>query len=243
MRPLVCKVADFVVEFLNLSLDSQKYFENFLSGDSPEVSFEISEQDIQFEINAVDGKCTRINAELAAALRKFAYWMLDSKAFLLHSSLIEVNGTGICFAAPSGTGKTTHTRLWKQLLGDNMTVINGDKPIIRFFENEKYPLGYGTPWCGKERYGINGKVPIKHICFIERSDKNVCEKLEVSEILQLFFKQIFIKRQNPAMVSKTLKLADMFLNNLSVWKIKCNMDISAAKVAYNTIFKENANET
>ena len=61
--------------------------------------------------------------------------------------------------------------------------------------------------------------------------------------MQLFFKQIFIKRQNPAMVSKTLKLADMFLNNVSVWKIKCNMDISAAKVAYNTIFEENTNET
>jgi hypothetical protein len=45
------------------------------------------------------------------------------------------------------------------------------------------------------------------------------------------------------MVSKTLKLADMFLNNVSVWKIKCNMDISAAKVAYNTIFEENTNET
>ena len=76
MRPLVCRIADFVVEFINLSLDSQKYFENFLSGDTPEVSFEISEQDIQFEINAVNGKCTRINAELTATLRKFVYWII-----------------------------------------------------------------------------------------------------------------------------------------------------------------------
>lgn len=239
---MVCKLADFIIEFNNISPASEKFFYKYLSNQEPEFSFEITDYDIENENVRVNGKYPIENSELTAMLRKFAYWMLDNYAFLLHSALIDVNGTGVAFAAPSGTGKTTHMKLWKQLLDDGVTVINGDKPIVRFFENEPYPMGYGTPWCGKERYGINGKVPIKHFCFIERSDTNSCEKLNKADVLQLFFRQILIPIRNPVAVSKTLKLANMFLNNVTVWKIKCNMDISAAEVAYNTIFKENNNE-
>ena len=239
---MICKLADFTVEYINPSSNVEKYFENYISTEQPEISFEISSDDVEAIINSVNGACTRINAELVSMLRKFCAWALDKNTFFLHSALIDVNGTGVAFAAPSGTGKTTHMRLWQQLLGNKMTVVNGDKPIVRFFDDTKYPVGYGTPWCGKERYGINGKTEIKHFCFIERSETNSCEKVESSQVLDLFFKQVILPRNKPDSISKTLKLADMFLKNVTVWKIKCNMDISAAKVAYDTIFKENTNE-
>lgn len=239
---MVCKLADFIVEFKNITMEAQKYFENYLSTEDIQVSFEITTEDIEYEISNINGKCTRLNAELSAMLRKFSMWVLDKNAFYLHSVLIETHGVGVAFAAPSGTGKTTHMRFWTELLGEKMRIINGDKPIVRFFDDIKYPVGYGVPWCGKERYGINDKIEIKHICFIERSETNSCEKVDASEVLNLFFKQVILPRNKPDSISKTLKLANMFLNNVTVWKIKCNMDISAAKVAYDTIFKENTNE-
>lgn len=233
---MVCNIADFIIEFKNTSPDIEKLFQNYLSDKIPEITFEISPKEVDFEVEYVNGQCTRINAELTAMLRKFYRWILDYNSFLLHSALISVDNTGVAFAAPSGTGKTTHMRLWQKLLGDKLTVINGDKPIVRFFDGVKYPVGYGTPWCGKERYGINSKVQIKHFCFIERSETNSCEEISPKDILNLFFKQILIPLNEPILVSKTLKLANEFLNNVTVWKIKCNMDISAAEVAYNTIF-------
>ncbi len=239
---MICKLADFIVEFINITPEAQNYFENYLSNENPQVTFEITSQDIEYEISNINGKCTRLNAELSAMLRKFSMWTLANDAFYLHSALIDVDGVGVAFAAPSGTGKTTHMRLWGELLGDKMRIINGDKPIARFFYDKQYPIGYGLPWCGKERYEINDKVEIKHFCFIERSETNSCEKVVASEYLNLFFKQILLQRNNPAAVAKTLNLADKFLKNVSIWKIKCNMDISAAEVAYNTIFKENINE-
>lgn len=233
---MVYNIADFTVEFKNPSLQAQENFLKYISDDIPQVSFDITQKDIQFEIDYLKGNCTLLNAELTAILRKFYRWILDYNSFLLHSALISVDNTGVAFAAPSGTGKTTHMRLWQKLLGDKLTVINGDKPIVRFFDGVKYPVGYGTPWCGKERYGINSKVQIKHFCFIERSETNSCEEISPKDILNLFFKQILIPLNEPILVSKTLKLANEFLNNVTVWKIKCNMDISAAEVAYNTIF-------
>lgn len=233
---MIYNIADFTVEFKNPSLQAQENFLKYISDDIPQVSFDITQKDIQFEIDYLKGNCTLLNAELTAMLRKFYRWILDYNSFLLHSALISVDNTGVAFAAPSGTGKTTHMRLWQKLLGDKLTVINGDKPIVRFFDGVKYPVGYGTPWCGKERYGINSKVQIKHFCFIERSETNSCEEILPKDILNLFFKQILIPLNEPILVSKTLKLANEFLNNVTVWKIKCNMDISAAEVAYNTIF-------
>ena len=233
---MICKLADFLVEFKNPSRQIEEFFKDYMHDGVPQVSFEINEQDIDFENTLINGKYGRFNNELSAMLRKFTIWSLDKNAIFLHSALIDFDGVGVAFAAPSGTGKTTHMRLWQQLFGDRVVVVNGDKPTVRFFEDIKFPVGYGTPWNGKEMLGINGKTNIKHFCFIERSEKNSCEKVDPSQVLDLFFKQVILPRNNPNAISKTLKLANMFLNNVTVWKIKCNMDISAAKVAYDTIF-------
>lgn len=240
---MICKFADFTVELINTFPQTEKYFVEFLSNGNPEISFKTSNQDIEYETKIVNGKYFIINSELSAFLRKFAEWVLQKDAFLLHASLIDIDGTGVAFSAPSGTGKTTHTLLWQRLLGDNMTIINGDKPIVRFFEDEQFPIGYGTPWNGKERLGTTGKTPIKHFCFIERADTNSCEKVDPADCLNLFFKQIHLPNNSSNLMLKTLSLADGFLKSVTVWKIKCNMDISAAEVAYNTIFEENTNET
>ena len=240
---MICKLADFIVEFKNPSPAVEKFFSNYISNATPQVSFEITEDEIEYETQLAKKKYTRFNSELTAMLRKFSRWTLDSNAFLLHSALIDVDGIGVAFAAKSGTGKTTHLRLWQQLLGNRVIVVNGDKPIIRFFEEEQYPIGYGTPWNGKEGYGINGKTAIKHFCFIERSETNSCEKIEISQMLNSFFDQIYLPKSEPIVISKMLSFANEFFKNITVWKIKCNMDISAAKVAYDTIFKENTNET
>ena len=49
-------------------------------------------------------------------------------AFVMHSSIVEADGKAYCFAAESGIGKSTHTRYWKEALGDRATVINGGLP-------------------------------------------------------------------------------------------------------------------
>ena len=213
---MICKFADFTVELINTLQQTEKYFTKFLSSEQPQVSFKTSEKEAFFEKQLIDGKYYRINTELVVFLRRFAEWILEKDAFLLHASLIDVEGEGVAFSAPSGTGKTTHTLLWQRLLGENMTVINGDKPIIRFFENEKYPIGYGTPWNGKERLGTDGKTPIKHFCLIERSDINSCEKVNPADVLDLFFKQIYLPRNDSKALLKTLILADRFLKSVTV---------------------------
>lgn len=234
------KYADFVVElskyekeFVDITLENYCYKKEAI-----DVFLDIRHEDILQELELSEIKYTLPSIALysAAVQRKFAEWLPLHNAFVLHSACFDVCGEGVVFAAHSGTGKTTHMLLWQKLLGDKMTIVNGDKPIVRFFEDEpNVPYAYGTPWNGKERLGSNMRTPVKHICFIERSETKYVEKMDKQELIDRLFNQIYMPREVTAM-NKTVELIERLLSCCSLWKIHCNMDVSAAEVAYNTIF-------
>ena len=109
-------------------------------------------------------------------------------SYLFHSALIEYEGRGYAFSAKSGTGKSTHIALWQKAFGDEVRIINGDKPILRYIDGEF--VGYGTPWCGKEGFGANASVPLKAICFLERGEINSVERISAQDAVARIFHQI-----------------------------------------------------
>ncbi len=238
---MVCCIADFVVDFQNPTALMQRFLKPYSCGSNPEISFNLTNEEKEIMHNRYP-ELNKFQIEIYLFLEKLLNWAIFKDAIFLHSSLVSVNGVGVAFTALSGTGKTTHTLLWQQLLTDKMEIINGDKPIIRFLDEISTPYGYGTPWCGKEGLNKNTKVPLKHICLIERAEQNSCEKLTGKEALNFIFNQIIIPKE-PLAAAKVLEILDKLLTSCEIWKIKCNMDISAAKTAFNTIFKENINET
>lgn len=231
------KIADFVIELDDDEMLQRLYSRNNYLTALPSIfKMQISEQDIKADMAEIGVERLRYMAISLAIHRKIAEWVPLHGAFLLHSACFDVNGNGVAFAAHSGTGKTTHMLLWQKLLGDKMTVVNGDKPIVRFFEDEpETPYAYGTPWCGKEHLGCNMRTPLKHICFIERADKNSCEPLDKSDAVNLIFNQVYMPK-DPAAMMKTMQLIDRLLSCCKLWKIKCNMEPAAAQTSFNAIF-------
>lgn len=172
--------------------------------------------------------------ESLAIYRRIAEKIIDFDGFLMHGVAINVHSKGVIFTAKSGVGKTTHTRLWQKLLGDEMTVINGDKPLIRIIDSKAY--AYGTPWAGKEGMHTNSYVQVDTVCFLERFEKNECYLLNKSSVLDKLFSQIYLPGSTKEYL-KTIDLLSQFINSVNFYKIKCNMDLSAAKKAYEEIFR------
>ena len=112
----------------------------------------------------------------------------------MHGVVIDACDCGIAFLARSGVGKSTHTRLWQELLVDKMIIVNGDKPLVRIIGNKIF--AYGTPWAGKENIHINTKTELKKVCFIERSEKNECVRMEKDIVFEKLIKQIYIPKDN-----------------------------------------------
>lgn len=150
--------------------------------------------------------------------------------YLLHSALIEYEGRGYAFAAKSGTGKSTHISLWQKCFGDAVRIVNGDKPIIRFVDGKI--IAYGTPWCGKEGLGINASVTLGAICFIERDKDNSITRISSADAVAKLFRQVLMP-DDIENLDALLVLLDSTLASVSCYSLKCNMEIDAARVAYD----------
>ena len=65
------------------------------------------------------------------------------------------------FTAPSGTGKSTHARLWREAFGERVVMINDDKPLL--LVRPEGVTVYGTPFRGKHGLGGDRSAPLRAI--------------------------------------------------------------------------------
>lgn len=154
--------------------------------------------------------------------------------FVFHGAAIKYNDNAYLFTAPSGTGKTTHVNLWKEFLGEEVEIINGDKPIIHI-DNEV--LVYGTPWAGKEGYQNNINAPLHAICVLKQSKVNKITKLENSAAIKQLMPQIYMP-QNAVALSKTLELLGKLIQTVPIYILECDISEEAFKTSYNGIVKK-----
>ena len=168
--------------------------------------------------------------ETLAVYRKIVEALLDHDILLFHGSVIAVDGEGYLFTAKSGTGKSTHTRLWRQRFGDRAVMVNDDKPLLRLTESGV--LVCGTPWDGKHRLSTNITVPLKAICILRRGVENQIRPISVQEALPMLLQQSH-RPADPGEMGKFLGLVDKMSKNIGLYCLECNMEPEAALVAYN----------
>ena len=168
--------------------------------------------------------------ETICLYRKLSLEMLKFDVFLMHASVIEVDGEGYAFLAKSGTGKTTQTRLWLEYFGTRARVINGDKPLIRVMEDGTF-VAYGTPWCGKEGMGCNASVPLKALFLLERAPEPSCEPASQEYTVDHIFRQLLMPWQ-PDQMDRLFILIDRLVETVPCYILRCNMELPSVEAAY-----------
>ncbi len=195
----------------------------------PDLDISVSEDDIDRELLSIPGY-SRGYIEGICIYRSICRALpLKFNGFVLHSAIIEYEGRGYGFSAASGTGKTTHIRLWQKRFGEGVRIINGDKPIVRFVDGKFY--AYGTPWCGKEGYNINTAVPLEALCFVERATENSIKPIGAADALMRIIKQTIIPTDLES-VDSFFPLLDKMLTTVPSYVLGCNISEEAAEVAY-----------
>ena len=175
--------------------------------------------------------------EITAALRKIAEILPEYHCFLMHGVVVSWRGEGYMFTAPSGTGKSTHAALWKKYLGDDVEIINGDKPFIRMDNAGVY--AFGTPWAGKEKWQKNTGVPLKGICFLQQGHTNCIQQLQPHEAMPLLLKQVYCTGQ-AATAEKTLEMLNAVFENVPMYGLTCDMSEEAVRCSWEGMTKKGA---
>ncbi len=229
-----CRIADLDVRFDTRYEKAKLYAADYLIPETaqPDLTLSASDEELDEVLADIpartDAADARAYAEFIALLRAFSREAYAYDVFLLHAAVIEADGMGYAFFAPSGTGKSTHIRLWRTRFGKAVNIVNGDKPFIRRKGDAFY--AYGTPWCGKERWQRNVCVPLGGICELARGVTDVCTRLSVSEATPILLSQTYLP-DTPEGAGHVLELLDGVMRQVPVFHLSCTKNPLAAEVA------------
>ena len=159
------------------------------------------------------------------ALSEYA---VSRDVLLMHGSALCMDGAAYLFTAPSGTGKSTHARLWREAFGNRCRMINDDKPFLICRENET--LVCGSPWMGKHGLGQNISVPLKAVALIRQSPENHIQPVSPAEIFPALYPQMYRPRTAAGQV-RALQLIRRVCRSAAFYQLDCNMDPEAAVIA------------
>ena len=156
---------------------------------------------------------------------------LKKDAFLLHSSLVELNGKAVLFCGASGIGKSTQAALWQTHLGAR--ILNGDRALIRLNGGEFY--AGGSPFAGHSRIYSPDEAPIAGIFLLEQGAENRVQRLGFSAFLPMF-SQTLVNSWDEAFMERITGLYQQLLAQVPVYRLTCRPDEEAVRLAYQTVF-------
>ncbi len=173
-------------------------------------------------------------------LLRFACWIAYGvatapfKTVAIHASTIVCQSKAILFLGESGTGKSTHTRLWRENI-QGAVLLNDDSPILRIIDGESWI--YGSPWSGKTPCYKNESYPLAACVRLSQAPYNQIKRLSVAQGYGALHPSC------PPDFAYSDELYDYISDTLSsllsvvpVYHLACLPDADAAHLSHDTIF-------
>lgn len=217
------------VEVNSLNQAVHDYCAAYISDAPVDFSVATTQADIDYERSRAEhpGYPDSYLEELAV-YRKISEKMPYYDTILFHGSVVAVDGAAYLFTAASGTGKSTHVALWRKYFGERAVMVNDDKPLLHIGD---VVTAYGTPYDGKHKLSNRIAVPLKAICILTRASGNSIVPVTKDEAYTMLLQQAY--RPNDVFaLQKTLALIDKMAGKVELYRLGCNMELEAAKVAY-----------
>ena len=246
MATFCMKIAGQVAAVTAAFESTAAYFHGYLTEEAPDFFIEITPADREFEQQASiaealeEGIRPRVytgpHLERAAIQRKFAEHLFDCRTLLLHGSTVAVDGKAYLFTAKCGTGKSTHTRLWREVFGSRAQMVNDDKPFLRL--TAEGILACGSPWSGKHGLASNITVPLQGICILERGAENSIRRIDDEDAMAILLHQTY-RPLDHKKASRFEALVAELAQRVPLWRMECNKDPQAAAVSHAAMSGEN----
>ena len=241
MRSFTMKIADVPVAVQTLFETTMEYCRAYLTDETPVFSIEICPEDLALEQVRLEQEALEQGLktrkfkdpflERSVIQHRVADLLTQQGVLMLHGSTVAVDGLAYLFTAPCGTGKSTHTRLWREVFGDRAVMVNDDMPFLRITESGV--LAYGSPWSGKHGLATNICVPLQGICLLHRGLENEIHPVENLDLLQ----QVHLP-DDGILREKAMELLKQLSRIVPFWEMYCNKDPEAAKIAHGAMSRK-----
>ncbi len=242
MGAFTIEIAGKALQVHSLFESTGYYFQNYRTDRLPDFTVTVSPQELAGEQEALREEAWQEGLkprhfpepflERSVIQRKVAGILLDSGVLLFHGSAVAVDGEAYLFTANCGTGKSTHTRLWRQVFGDRAIMVNDDKPFLKVAEAGVFACG--SPWSGKHGLDTNVALPLRGICILERGRENRIWPISPEEALPMLKKQGGAPA-DPEKQAPFHDLTERLSQSVPLWRMTCTKDPQAAVTAYEAM--------
>ncbi|MBE6798262.1 MAG: hypothetical protein E7525_00555 [Ruminococcaceae bacterium] len=233
MYKFILKLADLPVEINSRYNFSRNKVKEYVTADSNAVlSARVPDAALcEAEQENVENRSSAY-VEWVCIYREIAEQIPHYDRVVMHGAVIAYKGEAFMFTAPSGTGKSTHIALWKSMFGEDVEIINGDKPILKITDSGV--TAYGTPWSGKEGWHSNVAAPLKGICLLKRGKLNKIKRIDAAECLSQLLRQVYLPK-NEAAAEKTLELFGKLVETVPIYVLECDISETAVMTAFGAM--------
>ena len=163
-----------------------------------------------------------------ALMVMYALATANKQTALFHSSVVSFQDKAYMFLGKSGTGKSTHSRLWLKYI-EGTELINDDNPVVRIHDDGSI-LVYGSPWSGKTPCYRNVSYPLGAIVLLEQAPQNVIRRLKPLEAYAALMISISGKRWDSRLAEGLHETENLLVTYASIWHLDCLPDEDAARV-------------
>lgn len=142
----------------------------------------------------------------------------------IHSASLYYREKVWLFAGSSGTGKSTHTNLWKTQFGT--PIVNGDLNLIAM--SDGIPMVYGIPWCGTSGVCQSGALPLGGIIHLKQDTSNHCRALTEEQQILFLMHRVISPSWTPEQLEKNLEISEQISRHIFSTRLHCTADAGAA---------------
>lgn len=169
-----------------------------------------------------------------ALMMAYAFASANQLTMLMHASVIRHQGKGYLMTAPSGTGKSTHTRLWYDNI-PGCDLMNDDNPVVRIVDGEA--IVYGSPWSGKTPCYRNIQAPVGGIVRIQQRPENTIRKYSALEAFSNLLPAISNMKWDKRVYNGVCDGISELIRLCGMYELGCLPDAAAAHLCHDTIVK------
>lgn len=244
-------MAEFSIEIAGHSFrvsslfeSTREYCKHYFTDNAPEQQITVHRGHLEFEQEMLRQEAVtegiRIRQfpdpflERSSIQRAVAEYLFDKGILMLHGSTVAVDGKAYLFTAKCGTGKSTHTRLWREVFGSRAVMVNDDKPFLKITHSGVWVCG--SPWSGKHGLDTNITVPLQGICILERGAENQIRPCTAETAMPMLLHQGYCPL-DPGKREKFEELVNSLAQKVTLRQMRCNKNPEAAYVAFGAMSK------
>lgn len=154
------------------------------------------------------------------------------ETLMVHASVIRHDEGGYMFLGRSGTGKSTHSRLWLNNI-DDTSLLNDDNPVIRVVDG--VPYIFGTPWSGKTPCYKNESVPLKAVVRLSQAPFNRITRHSPLQAYASLMPSCSCMRWDRKSADALHSTVEKVISAVRCWHLECLPDADAARVCHGSV--------